>query len=83
MSKEIIVCVERWNLIGDVTETPTELVIKNCSTIRRWGTTAGLGEIAVNGPTESTILDFNGKVHVPLNAVIFRIKCVEKADSVK
>lgn len=80
MSKEIVVCAERWNLIGDVTETQTELVLMNCSTIRRWGTTAGLGEIAVNGPTKLTILDFNGEVHVPLNAVLFRIKCVEKAE---
>ena len=75
MSKEIVVCYERWHLIGDVEETKQGVTIKNCSTIRYWGTTAGLGEIAVNGVTEKTILDFNGEVRVPTNSIVMRVKC--------
>ena len=75
MSKEIVVCYERWHLIGDVAETKQGVTIKNCSTIRYWGTTAGLGEIAVKGATEKTILDFNGEVRVPTNSIVMRIKC--------
>jgi hypothetical protein len=75
MSKEIVVCWERWHLIGDVEETKQGVTIKNCSTIRYWGTTAGLGEIAVKGVTEKTILDFNGEVRVPTNSIVMRIKC--------
>ena len=75
MSKEIVVCYERWHLIGDVEETKQGVTIKNCSTIRYWGTTAGLGEIAVKGATEKTILDFNGEVRVPTNSIVMRIKC--------
>jgi len=75
MSKEIVVCFERWHLIGDVSETPYGVTITNCSTIRYWGTTAGLGEIAVKGPTKKTTLDFNGEVRVPTASIVMRIKC--------
>ena len=73
--KEIVVCYERWHLIGDVEETAAGVTIKNCSTIRYWGTTAGLGEIAVKGVTKKTILDYNGEVRVPTNSIVMRIKC--------
>jgi len=76
MNKEIVVCYERWHLIGDVTdETKAGVTLTNASVIRYWGTTRGLGEIAVNGPTDKTILDFVGTVTVPTNSIVMRIKC--------
>ena len=39
--------------------------LTTCSVIRVWGTTAGLGEIALKGPTSNTVLDFCGYVEVP------------------
>lgn len=34
-----------------------EYELSDCAVIRQWGTTAGLGQIAFNGPTSQTILD--------------------------
>ena len=73
MSKEIVVLYERWHLIGDVEATKVGLTITNASVIRYWGTTAGLGEIAVKGPTKKTILDYVGEVRV--TKYVMRIKC--------
>ena len=74
--KEIVVCYERWHLIGDVEETEQGVTLTNASVIRYWGTTAGLGEIAVKGVTAKTILDFVGEVRVPTGSIVMRIKCV-------
>lgn len=74
-NKEIVVCLERWHLIGDVTETASGVTLQNASVIRYWGTTAGLGEIAVKGPTKKTILDYAGEVRVPTGSIVMRVKC--------
>ena len=54
-----MVLSERWVFIGDyhaATKTaPAHLTDASC--IRAWGTTAGLGEIALKGPTKNTKLD--------------------------
>jgi hypothetical protein len=60
--RRIVVLTERWVFIGDyhkATETaPAHLTDASC--IRAWGTTGGLGEIALKGPTKSTVLDACG-----------------------
>lgn len=70
--KKILVLPRGWVIIGDVSENKeTGLVeVRNASTIRRWGTTTGLGEL-VNGPTKNTVLDkIPGLVEVhPLNII--------------
>ena len=48
---------------------------KLTSVIRVWGTTAGLGEIALKGPTKDTVLDFAGTVDVPHSKVLSVIYC--------
>ena len=75
MAKEIVVCYERWHLIGDVTETKQGVTIANASVIRYWGTTKGLGEIACTGVTKKTVLDFCGEIRVPTASIVMRIKC--------
>ena len=77
MRKEIVVVSGGWNFIGEVElQKDGTLVMTNASVIRYWGTTAGLGEIAVKGPTKTTTLDFVGEIHIPKEAAPFRIKCV-------
>jgi len=48
--------------------------IHNSYTIRKWGTTSGLGEI-VNGPTKNTILDYDGIIDFHLLRTIFFHRC--------
>jgi len=56
-TKQIIVAQRGWVIVGDVSEEGEYLHINNCSVIRNWGTTNGLGEIASGGPTSKTKLD--------------------------
>ena len=77
--KKIVVMTSGWVVMGDVTEHNDQLTINDASVIRVWGTTAGLGEIALNGPTPTTVLDPAGVVEVYLPAVIMQIPCTYDA----
>ena len=69
--KQIVVLQRGWIVVGDVEKTPEEVKISNCSVIRNWGTTKGLGEIAEDGPTAKTVLDKCPDVMVhPLTVVM-------------
>ena len=74
--KQIVVTEGSWNLIGLVRDTEYGIEIAESAVIRVWGTTMGLGQIALNGPTPDTKLDPCGTVQVPHHAVIMRIDCV-------
>ena len=73
--KKIVVITSGWVVMGDVSEHNDLLTINDASVIRTWGTTAGLGEIALNGPTPSTVLDPAGVIEVYISAVIMQIPC--------
>lgn len=73
--KRIYVLQNRWVLIGDVHLNEREVRLTDASVIRVWGTTKGLGEIALKGPTEKTQLDPCGTTTIPHNAVLFSIDC--------
>ena len=77
--KKIVVITSGWVVMGDVVEHDDRLTINDASVIRAWGTTVGLGEIALNGPTASTILDPAGVVEVYTHAVIMQIPCTYDA----
>lgn len=72
---QILVIKLGWVLIGQVTETPDEFLIINTRCIRKWGTKAGLGELALQGPRKDSVLDFVGVARVNRGAVLFRIDC--------
>ena len=75
MSQEIVVITSGWVVMGDVIEHDDRIIITDASIIRAWGTSAGLGGIALRGPTKSTILDPAGVVECYKIAVIMRIRC--------
>ena len=74
---QIVVVEGGWVLIGiaklDVQKQAIELT--NAHVIRRWGTTKGLGEIALGGPTKQTVLDKLGVAFVQLKQVRFTVPC--------
>jgi hypothetical protein len=49
--------------------------LTNCYCIRRWGTTKGLGEIAIDGPLEESILDKSNDLFINDKSVIFWMVC--------
>jgi hypothetical protein len=64
VDKRIVVVASGWVFMGEwhpsVAGRPAFLT--DATNIRQWGTKAGLGEIALNGPTSETILDPCGMV---------------------
>ena len=77
----IVVVTASWVFLGDVTDLPEQGIIRieNAFNIRQWGTTKGLGEIALKGPTSSTVLDAYGVVELARTSEVFRIACSYKS----
>jgi hypothetical protein len=76
--RQIILGMERWNWVGIVSRDGDYVVINNAYNIRRWGTTEGLGEIALKGPRPDTILDFYGTVRIIVFGVVGSVECAEE-----
>jgi len=69
-SRKIVVLERSFVYVGDVTIEDGWCVIERARNIRVWGTTKGLGELALDGPTAKTVLDEVGTVRAPIHAVI-------------
>jgi len=73
-TKKVIVALQRgWNFIGDLYKDGDECVLKNAKNIRRWGTTKGLGELALSGATSDTVLDDAGTVRYHILTEVLRM----------
>ena len=70
----IVVLDRGFVYVGDVTVDDDWCVIENARNIRKWGTTKGLGQLALEGPTSETILDQAGVVRAPKRALIHLIE---------
>lgn len=73
--QQIVIADRGWVWVGKTRKVGDDLVIENARTIRYWGTTRGLGELAESGPTKTTKLDPIGTMLVPMRAVIGRLAC--------
>ena len=79
---KIVVFPRGWVVVGNVEyvyddDSPSSIRLTNASVIRLWGTTKGLGEIALGGPTSKTVLDPCGTVTAPVSSIILIIDCEE------
>lgn len=55
--------------------------LDNAAVVRRWGTTRGLGQLGLEGPTKETVLDPVPDGHrINLSYVVYEIAVVEKAE---
>ena len=59
---KIVILQRGWVMVGRLERNGSDCKLHNASVIRTWGTTKGLGEIAMNGPTANTKLDKCGGV---------------------
>ena len=66
----IVVAMQGFVYVGAVSVDDKWCVISDAQNIRVWGTTAGLGELAQNGPTEKTKLDLVGTARIPMHMVV-------------
>jgi len=77
-SVKIVILQRGWAMVGRFERKGSDCSLSNASVIRIWGTTNGLGEIAKDGPTESTKLDkCNGLVEFDYLTVVAAIACDE------
>ena len=65
----IIIAQRGWVFVGRVSREEQSVVVRDAKTIRRWGTTKGLGELWA-GPKRETVLDEAGTVRLhPLQII--------------
>ena len=73
----IVILQRGWVMIGRYTQIGSECKLTNAHVIRRWGTTQGLGELAVKGPLSDTKLEPTPETTFHILTVIASIKCEE------
>jgi hypothetical protein len=69
----IVVVQAGWVFIGTRTVTDKLVTLTDASCVRKWGTTRGLGQLALSGPTTETELDPCGTTEIPASAVLFSL----------
>lgn len=75
----IVILQRGWVCVGNYVQCgPSESRLDNASVIRLWGTTKGLGELAVSGPTKDTKLDKAGVVRFHPLAEVASLDCDAK-----
>lgn len=80
---DIIIAVASagWVFVGHVSDhsSGNHLVLERASVIRQWGSKRGLGELALCGPQDKTVLDPVGHVWLECPThVLFRIPCDQR-----
>lgn len=74
---KIVILPRGWVMIGRFSKDGSNCKLENASSIRRWGTTKGLGELAEKGKLKDTILDYCGVVEFHELTTIATIQCRE------
>jgi hypothetical protein len=72
---KIVILQRGWVMVGRLSRQGSDCTLRDASVIRAWGTTKGLGEIALGGPTSSTTLDKAGIVQFDYLTVVATISC--------
>ena len=57
LGKHVVILQRGWIVVGDLFKSNSKYWIDNGSVIRSWGTSEGLGELAIKGPLSGTKLD--------------------------
>lgn len=73
----IVIAQRGWVYVGRVDDSGDQVVITDARVVRRWGTTAGLGQLAEHGPQLNTVLDPAGTVRIHQLAVVAQIDAEE------
>ena len=74
---KIVILQRGWVFIGRWTEDGDNCGLDNAYSIRYWGTTKGLGQLALEGKTDKTKLDKAGRVDFHRLTVVATINARE------
>lgn len=75
---KIVILQRGWTMIGRFEREGNDCKLHNASVIRKWGTTQGIGELALKGKLADTILDkCHGVVEFDYLTVVAMITCKE------
>lgn len=74
---KIVILQRGWAFIGRWVEDGDNCALDNAYCIRRWGTTKGLGELALEGKKSNTTLDKAGRVEFHRLTVVATINARE------
>ncbi|HMG15527.1 MAG TPA: hypothetical protein VK590_08780 [Saprospiraceae bacterium] len=74
---KICVLERGWVMVGHLEKDGDEYLLINGHVIRRWGTTEGLGELAMKGPLPETCIEKTPLVKFNKSQLIFTISCDE------
>jgi hypothetical protein len=75
LTRKIVILPAGWVFVGLWEEKQDRVILTQAASIRLWGTTAGLGELAIKGPLKDTILDPAGTVSFKLGTEIAALEC--------
>ena len=76
---KIVILQRGWIMVGRFERNGSDCKLHNSYTIRKWGTTKGLGELAEKGKLNDTILDKNnGIVEFDYLTVVASLSCSEE-----
>lgn len=70
---QIVILQRGWVIIGRYHEEKDQFVCEDSKVIRVWGTTKGLGELALEGPKSNTKLDDCGTVRSLKTTIVARL----------
>ncbi len=74
MTVRIVVAQRGWVFVGEWNTHGDEVILQRAKSIRRWGTSQGLGQL-INGPTDSTVLDPAGTVRLHRLGIVATYDC--------
>lgn len=77
MQLVIVIATYGWVFVGRRDPEAAGLRLVEASCVRRWGTTKGLGQLALSGQQKGTTLDYVGEVHLPTPSVVAWLVCDE------
>lgn len=63
--------------VGEVLVDDVYYIITRCANVRKSGTERGLGQIAFDGPTTDTVLDYSPHVLVPVGRMCHLMEVAE------
>lgn len=72
---KIVVLQRGWVMIGRYSKDGDICTLENAYVIRQWGTTKGLGELALEGKQTNTKLDKAGHVEFHVLTVVATVNC--------